>query len=310
VTMATSGSIEIPFAAEWSQLRRDRSALRERLHRLESERGRVSATVFERVRADYVQRQEDLDLRAADLADRARKELVSLSDALCRQEAELAPLRGELEEIELRERLGEELDTESRIRGDDLRRRLAPLEEDLSTLTDLRRRVLAIAEGRLSDAFESLAASGSAPAPAPSAGTPAAPTPHAPPARSASAGSGELGRVSLPPIPEPAASRPGNTEPGAGVARLVAIESADGSDFHALAELTIVGRSGECGLRLPVGTVSRRHAELERTPNGWLVRDLQSENGTWVNDQPVSEQLLHPGDRVQFGTVCLIFRVD
>jgi pSer/pThr/pTyr-binding forkhead associated (FHA) protein len=77
-----------------------------------------------------------------------------------------------------------------------------------------------------------------------------------------------------------------------------------------LAGVMIVGRTPESGLRLPVGTVSRRHAELEPTPAGWVVRDLHSENGTWVNGERIWEKLLADGDRVQFGSVALIFRLD
>lgn len=45
-----------------------------------------------------------------------------------------------------------------------------------------------------------------------------------------------------------------------------------------------VGRGLGCGLRIGDATVSRTHAELENTaPGRWLVRDLDSSNGTFVN---------------------------
>jgi pSer/pThr/pTyr-binding forkhead associated (FHA) protein len=108
----------------------------------------------------------------------------------------------------------------------------------------------------------------------------------------------------MPPLPAETIRAP---LPGAGVARLVPVESADARDFHPLTGRTIVGRGAESDLRLPVGTISRRHAEIERIAGGWLVRDLNSENGTWVNGERVWEQVLVDGDRVQFGTVCLVF---
>ena len=51
-------------------------------------------------------------------------------------------------------------------------------------------------------------------------------------------------------------------------------------------------------------TVSRRHAELVRTGDVVIVRDLGSTNGTFVNGARVSgDQSLRPGDRVRFGAV-------
>ncbi|HLF56909.1 MAG TPA: FHA domain-containing protein [Thermoanaerobaculia bacterium] len=289
--MSTSGSIEIPFAAEWSQLRRDRVALRERLARLDAERGKVSEEVFARVRADYLQRQEDLELRTSDLAQRAGREATALSDAVGRQEESARVLRAQLEEFDLRERLGEKLEASSARRAAELRRELHLAEDDLIALVELRDRVTAIAEGRSSGYLAVIGDAATAPP------VPSPPALEVPPA---------LAEVALPPLPPPAPSS-APPPPGAGVARLVPVESTDARDFYALAGRTIVGRGAENDLRLPVGTVSRRHAEIERIAGGWLVRDLHSENGTWVNGERIWEQVLVDGDQVQFGTVCLVF---
>ena len=44
-----------------------------------------------------------------------------------------------------------------------------------------------------------------------------------------------------------------------------------------------IGRDASCDLAIPDMTVSRRHAQLERTKDGWLITDLESTNGTRVN---------------------------
>ncbi|HZN64306.1 MAG TPA: SpoIIE family protein phosphatase [Tepidisphaeraceae bacterium] len=68
----------------------------------------------------------------------------------------------------------------------------------------------------------------------------------------------------------------------------------------------VVGRGAGCEVLLNHPSVSRRHAELERTGDGrWLVRDLRSRNGTRVNGEVVSEQALRPGDLVQIGQFTL-----
>src|SRR5438874_1128519 len=61
------------------------------------------------------------------------------------------------------------------------------------------------------------------------------------------------------------------------------------------AQVAVVGRGAGCDVVLNHPSVSRRHAELARLPGvAWRIRDLQSRNGTRVNDVPVTEQVLHP----------------
>jgi Protein of unknown function (DUF3662)/FHA domain len=74
------------------------------------------------------------------------------------------------------------------------------------------------------------------------------------------------------------------------------------------APLTI-GRLSTNDVVLSDGNVSRRHAELRRTSEGWVVADLGSTNGTLVNNKPVREQLLKDGDRLRFGTSELLFEI-
>ncbi len=73
----------------------------------------------------------------------------------------------------------------------------------------------------------------------------------------------------------------------------------------------VVGRSEECDLWLTEPTVSRRHAQLERSGSGLVVRDLQSRFGTFVNGLRVVEKPLQPGDQVRFGRhICYLVRED
>jgi hypothetical protein len=63
----------------------------------------------------------------------------------------------------------------------------------------------------------------------------------------------------------------------------------------------LIGRSSACQLVLADDTVSRRHAELRAEDGRWLLRDLGSSNGTWVNGRRVIEAEVRPGDLVQLG---------
>jgi pSer/pThr/pTyr-binding forkhead associated (FHA) protein len=63
-----------------------------------------------------------------------------------------------------------------------------------------------------------------------------------------------------------------------------------------------IGRSAECDLAIADMTVSRVHATLERTADGWLLTDLSSTNGTRVNGWRARGRVpVKAGDVVSFG---------
>ncbi len=80
------------------------------------------------------------------------------------------------------------------------------------------------------------------------------------------------------------------------------------------AEVTI-GRASECDVVLAVPGVSRQHAAIRRETAGWRLVDLQSRNGTFVNDRRVEQCPLSDGDRISPGPenqfpVTLTFRSE
>jgi hypothetical protein len=65
-----------------------------------------------------------------------------------------------------------------------------------------------------------------------------------------------------------------------------------------------IGRASGSGLRLNHASVSRQHALLSGTGSGWVLRDLGSSNGTWVNGRRVTDTVrVRPGDHVSFGAM-------
>lgn len=64
----------------------------------------------------------------------------------------------------------------------------------------------------------------------------------------------------------------------------------------------LIGRGSECDLILPERQVSRRHARIERASDGvYLLHDLNSKNGTYINGEEVIEEprVLQDGDEIQ-----------
>jgi len=69
-----------------------------------------------------------------------------------------------------------------------------------------------------------------------------------------------------------------------------------------------IGRDASCDLAIADVTVSRRHAQLERTEHGWLLVDLESTNGTRVNGWRVRGKVpVRAGDLVSFGSLEAVF---
>lgn len=67
-----------------------------------------------------------------------------------------------------------------------------------------------------------------------------------------------------------------------------------------------VGRVPDNQIQLDDFTVSRQHAIFVRQGDAWLVRDLGSLNGTYVNNVRVDESVVRHGDEVQVGRFRLV----
>ncbi len=74
-------------------------------------------------------------------------------------------------------------------------------------------------------------------------------------------------------------------------------------------EITVIGRSVECDIRLNDTGVSRRHGEVRRMPDGQFVYiDHGSTNGSIVNGRAASQVRLVDGDQIELGATILAFR--
>ncbi|MGL4513519.1 MAG: ATP-binding protein [Lacipirellulaceae bacterium] len=68
-----------------------------------------------------------------------------------------------------------------------------------------------------------------------------------------------------------------------------------------------IGRVGDNTIQLHDTEVSRKHAVLQESGGGYVLRDLNSSNGTHVNGKPVRERRLMSGDQLQMGRTLLLF---
>lgn len=90
--------------------------------------------------------------------------------------------------------------------------------------------------------------------------------------------------------------------------RLTAISGRlKGSVFNIEDLPVVIGRETAATLCIADASVSRRHSQIEKEAEGLVIEDLDSLNGTFVNDVPVKRRTLQHGDRVRIGDSQFIF---
>ena len=67
-------------------------------------------------------------------------------------------------------------------------------------------------------------------------------------------------------------------------------------------EAATIGRDRTCDVALNDTKVSRHHAQLRVDGGGCILADLNSRNGTFVNEKPITEAALREGDHIRLGT--------
>ena len=70
-----------------------------------------------------------------------------------------------------------------------------------------------------------------------------------------------------------------------------------------------LGRDSHCDIQLEDSEASRTHAEIDYIDGEYVLRDLNSSNGTFVNGNRITEHKLCVGDRVQIGKRLMLFRL-
>lgn len=92
-------------------------------------------------------------------------------------------------------------------------------------------------------------------------------------------------------------------------AELYVMWGADEGEFFWIYSQATLGRRLECDVSLRDRMVSHRHAEIRWTSRGYVLTDLLSGYGTYVNDQRVTEHVLQGGETIRLGNVILGFRL-
>jgi hypothetical protein len=301
------------------KVKKDEEQLERYRKEAEKRRADVDGAVFKRVADDYNDRASALQKEAVPLRNEARGEYQKLR-AICDElTAACEKARVDKEELDFRHAVGELSKTAL---GKQLKRPQEMLEKcegDLEEAARVREQFVVAfhSEEDLEAGVEGFEPGSTAPAatvltPAPEAGEAPASggaTVLMTPAMIAAAAEEEEGAK-----PDTGATV---VLPGGGqaeetfvlsqTARLVLSDDDEESTEYRLGFQNGVGRDEENDIHISSGKVSRKHALVSATPTGYMIKDLKSQSGTFVNRERVTECQLSDGDRVQVGDVELVF---
>jgi FHA domain len=273
----------------------------------EEKKDKVTEAVFARVRQDYDARLAALEDKARPLRDKARQEQIRLLPLHARFRKAVEDARLDLEELQFRREVGELPEKDFEARRVALDEALAARDRDFQDADGLAQRFASVV-GEAPAAAAVSTADDAEPPTAPHA-RPDLDAPEAPPpadSKPADQGEATIFMKAPPDLDTP----PDDAGPETALvtfAVLVAEEGSPPAEYH-LAARTTIGRIKENDLCIPKSSVSRKHAVIEMTPKGYRITDLDSGNGTFVNDDKIQERLLEDGDRVRIGDHGYLFR--
>ncbi len=80
-----------------------------------------------------------------------------------------------------------------------------------------------------------------------------------------------------------------------------------GKRFPLARDEVVLGRGSDCDIQVDRDSVSRRHARVFRNGEQWMIEDLGSTNGSYVNDVPVQRSILRDTDFLKIGAAIFKF---
>ena len=265
------------------------------LEKAESLKSKVDGTVYDRVRSDYEIRQVELDTKSVPLKEQAREQYRKLYDLKEQIEVAFEEARIDKEEIEFRNAVGELADQDLAEKLKEAEKLLNKRKSELAEADKLKKQFVDAFDSE-AELEEGLVAEESAPEIDEGKTVFAGPAPVI--------DSSDLDRT----VFQPVASENGTlVVPDASLVTLD--DGGDDAESFPLGVFNSIGRTDQNQVRLALEGVSRKHALITANPDGFVLKDLESQNGTYVNGEPITEQTLSDGDFIRIGNVRCQFRL-
>ncbi|MEW6336291.1 MAG: FHA domain-containing protein [Acidobacteriota bacterium] len=308
--------IDTSVIEELRRIKHEQEVLHERLSRMDGRKEGVSEVVYQRVKSDYESRHAALEEQARPLKDQARIEFGKLAALLEQMAQEAETVRLAREELVFRHELGEFADPEFEEQIEQADARLAACREELEQGQELKERFVAAFHSEEELNAPPPRSTGGRSGRQPRATAEKSAEEARPPARSSAPSPDKTVLTQPPPAPPPgdgtvvAGGLPLAVASGAVATpdatavlakpRLIT-EGDDGAEYPLGFVTTTIGRSPANDICISDDAVSRRHAKIVVGEQGFVVCDLNSENGVYVNGERVKERLLADGDIVEIG---------
>jgi hypothetical protein len=277
------------------QIKAKQDELQELVSRAERTRAKVSDVVYARVTEDYASRLRGLEAEARPLRKKAREEHARLEPIHQSRQRRVEEAQLDKEELEFRHEVGEVADEEFGGRIKTAEEVLAQRRKEFAETDDLKKRFMGVMGSPEPDDVR--------------------PEPTAPPAVEVVEGEDQAylaGAATLAGhVPDLSKAAPAAAE-GTLAMRLahLILEGSNPPEEFQLGARTSIGRTSDNDIPINHASVSRHHAVVMLTENGYAIEDLKSGNGTFVNDERVGERrALATGDRVRIGQTAFVFSV-
>ena len=274
---------------EASKLKEERKVLKERLDKIEQNRTQVTPSVYQRVHHDYAEK-----LKATTDALLAKKqdidaELSTLYETSQKIEVNLKSHQETLEELQFRQQLGEYDQEEFHTHSQTQKEKIKKFETLLSGLKANIGRYESLFEGE-ADFMSSK--KGAAPSVMDVLGDEdkeAEDYFHEP-------------RMAPPEWTETTQPQLKKKKGGGPAAELTLVAGNENvGQTYSVADSLTLGRSNNNDVILRDAKSSRQHAEITRKGDGYILTDLHSSNGTYLNGEKMQEAVLNDGDEIQIG---------
>jgi len=321
-------AIDTTAVKKLGRIKKDEEQLERYRKEAEKRKADVDPAVYQRVADDYDERAHALQKEAVPLQSEARSEYRKLQVICDELTAACEKARVDKEELEFRHAVGELNKTALGKRLKEPQETLEKCESDLEQAAKVREQFVAAfhSEEDLEAGMEGVEPDATAPAetvlgPMPGAEEGAEEVADAasatilltPAAAFEAAGAAEEEGEDEEPEPGATVVLPGGGHAEetfilSQTARLVMLDDDEESTEYRLGFQNHVGRDEENDLHISSTKVSRKHALVAATPRGYMITDLESQSGTFVNQERITECQLADGDRVQVGDVELVFR--
>lgn len=319
-TEPDEGELQFPINQELidaaAKAKEEWRVVRDRLSKIEEHKENVSEVVHERVLSDYKARIKVVTDAVLEEKKAVDAELVSLKETQGNIVKELEGHRHTLEEIKFRNTLGEFSEEEYQEKAREEQDKISKFETVLSAVNSNIHRYEALFE----DEPELFAAQEPAPTGgAEEAGEVSGLTPISPTAEPLTDESGyvlEEGGQDYFEDTEPDRTSPAiGAAESAGVeaakaagARIVVINGEDAGMAFIVKGTMSFGRAESSTVTIKDAKVSRQHAQIQQQGNEYILVDLNSSNGTFVNGERIEEHVLSNGDEIEIGDCIMQFQ--